>query len=45
MNNNIVLFKSTGDGYDITTINENGNVEYKNNSSDKKIVRIDFLMI
>lgn len=42
MNNNIVLFKSTGDGYEITTIKENGNVEYKSNSSDKKIVHIDF---
>ena len=26
MNNNIVLFKSTGEGYEITTINENGDV-------------------
>ena len=43
MNNNIVLFKSTGEGYEITTINENGDVEYKkSNSSDKKIVHIDF---
>lgn len=43
MNNNIVLYKSTGEGYEITTINENGDVEYKkSNSSDKKIVHIDF---
>ena len=43
MDNNIVLFKSTNDGYEITTINENGNVEYKtSNSNDKKIAHIDF---
>lgn len=43
MNNAIILFKSTNVGYEIITINENGNVEYKtNNSNDKKIVHIDF---
>ena len=43
MDNNIVLFKSTNDGYEITTINKNGNVEYKtSNSNDKKIAHIDF---
>lgn len=43
MGSNIVLFKSINDEYEITTINEDGTVEFKKtNLDDKKIINIDF---
>lgn len=44
MDDIIVLFKSINDGYEITSVKEDGNVEIKkSNSNDKKIIHIDFM--